>query len=463
MLVCDNTSATDGCSLEGGAPGRNYLGVDRNLQQFVKVVSGCATACAGTGPFTITITPGLYGQKWNSGATPGAWWSSSSMQNSGVENLSINSSGETSGTGGCANDTSCSAFFLNNAFNCWVSNVRSIGGNRNHVWLWESAHNTIQNSYFFGTLAAAQQSYGIEFFIAGDNLVENNVFQQISAPTISGPGMGNVTAYNFGINNLYYQADWMQIAPAWLHDAGANYNLYEGNISTGYWGDAFHGTGGANTAFRNYGTGWEPGKSEDTVPFQNYSYNRFDNAIGNVFGCNNNTSTYPGNCGSPYHTTYQGSAGAGASAEIYDLGSGNSETGTNVVSDPYVATSMMRWGNYDVKNAATRFVSGEVPSGLSDGYANAVPGSTTLPASFFTTKPSWWGSSAWPVIGPDVTTGTVPGVASHVALNPAAICYFSTMSGPQDGSGSVLTFNPSACYNASVVTPPTSLFVITIQ
>jgi len=118
-----------------------------------------------------------------------------------------------------------------------------------------------------------------------------------------------------------------------------------------------------------------------------------------------------------------------------------------VLNDPYTATSMLRWGNYDVVNAATRFVSGENPSGLTDGYANISNPSTTLPASFWTaSKPSWWGSVVWPAIGPDVTKGTVPGVASHVALTPAANCYLTTMGGPADGSGSILNFNGSSCY-----------------
>lgn len=297
------------------------------LMQVVQVIAGCTTTCTGAGPFYITISSGLYGIKWASGQHPGAWWSANNMQNSGLENLTVN------GT----NDTGSwySNVYMTNTFNCWVSNVRSIQGykagdtfsSRNHVWFYIAAHNTIQNSYFYGTNGAAQQSYGNEMYFAVDNLIQNNIYQQIVAPIINGASMGNVIFANFGIDNLDpgLGASWMQIAPAWRHDAGANYNLFEENIETGFWGDIFHGTGGANTALRNYGTGWEPGKTSDTVPFQDYSYNRFDNAIGNVWGCNNNTTTYPGNCNVvspsvPYHTTYQTQKGTDASAAIYDLG-----------------------------------------------------------------------------------------------------------------------------------------------
>ena len=449
MLICDNMSA-DGCSLEGGAPGRTTGGVDRNLIQFVKVVSGCSSACKGAGPFSVTITPGLYGIAWRSSQSPGAWWSSNSMQNSGIENLTVNSLAVQTST------QSGTMFF--NAFNCWMNNVRSISPNRNHVWLYQAAHDTVQNSYFFGTQNSASVSYGVESFMSGDNLVVNNIFQQVTGPIVLGPTLGSVFAYNFGINYPYTVSDWM-IQDSLRHDAGALYNLFEGNISEGFGEDAFHGTGGANTTFRNYLLGWATGKAVNTVAFQLYSYNRFENVIGNVLGCNNATSTFPGNCGSPYATSYQTSEGAGPSNSIYDLGAGDTEGSEVVKADPYTTTSLMRWGNYDVLNAAVRWQSSEVPSGLKDGYANPVPASQTLPGSFWLTgKPTWWGSVQWPPIGPDVTGGNIPGVAGHAYLNPAANCYLSTMVGPASGTGSVLTFNASNCYaNSLSPAPPQNL------
>jgi hypothetical protein len=458
MLICDNTSPTDGCSLEGTSPGRcasgawgapcpSGAGTERNLIQIVKVVSGCTSGCSGAGPFNVTITPGLYGQKWNAAQAPGAWWSSNNMQNAGVEDLSIDSTAVGTSTE--------SGIYFDNAFNCWASNVRSISPNRNHVWFWQSAHITVQNSYFFGTQNEMSQSYGIESFIASDNLVVNNIFQQVTQPVVMGPAQGIVFAYNFAIHDTYYTPAWLQQGFAYRHDAGTLYNLSEGNLTSGYWEDVFHGTGGANTTFRNYAVGWEAGRSEDTVPVQLFAYNRFENFIGNVLGCNNATSAYPGNCGAPYHTAYETHGGVGQGGSIYDLNAGNSESATRVLPDPYVETSLMRWGNYDVVNAATRFVTSEVPSGLTDGYANPVPASQALPASFWTTKPSWWGSIPWPAIGPDVTGGNVPGVAGHVYLNPAANCYLTTLGGPADGSGSVLPFNAKNCYGSTASTSPT--------
>jgi hypothetical protein len=78
----------------------------------------------------------------------------------------------------------------------------------------------------------------------------------------------------------------------------------------------------------------------------------------------------------------------------------------------------------------------------------------TLPASFYlSSKPSWWGSMAYPATGPDVTGGTGPG--GHSYGNPAQACYIKVMGGSDGGAGGPLPFNASKCYGtASNVTPP---------
>ena len=460
FFICDNTTAP--CSLEGGAPGRTIGGVDRNQVQIVRIVSGCANTCTGSGPFSLAITPGLYAANWRASQSPGAWWSPS-IQNSGVENLSI----DNTNSGGYSGVT----FF--SAFGCWASGIRSLNANRNHVWLWQSAHVTIQNSYFYGTKNDAAQSYGVESFIASDNLVVNNIFQKVTAPIMMGPAQGSVFAYNFAVNDLFYVATWMQQAVAIGHDAGSMYNLFEGNNLSGFWGDVFHGTSGLNTAFRNRAAGWEPGKTGSTVPFQLESYNRYGNVIGNVFG-------QPG-----YHTKYQTSLGTGASAAIYDLGAGNLEGSVTVPNDPKVASTLLRWGNYDTVTNAVRWCGNssspgwsttcgsvsEIPTGLSDGYANTVPASTTLPASFvYASKPSWWpAGKAWPLNGPDVSGGNLPGLGGYANSTPAQDCYANVMNGTSDGTGVALTFNASTCYASGSSTgstgntqpaPPTNLIAI---
>jgi hypothetical protein len=122
----------------------------------------------------------------------------------------------------------------------------------------------------------------------------------------------------------------------------------------------------------------------------------------------------------------------------------------------------MRWGNYDTATNTVRWVSSEVPSALSP-YGNAVPASQTLPASFYlSVKPSWFGSIAWPAIGPEVTGGNISGAGGHANMNPAMACYVNVMGGSANGTGNVLTFNASSCYASSsgitvTVAAPTNL------
>jgi hypothetical protein len=455
FFVCDNTSAP--CSLEGGSPGRNIGGVDRNQIQIVKVVSGCASGCSGSGPFTITITPGIYAANYRSSQSPGAWWISF-LQNAGVENLSV----DLSASGGY------SGFVFTDAANCWVSGVRSLKANRNHVWLMQAAHVTVQNSYFFGTQNSAAQSYGVESYIASDNLVVNNIFQQVTSPIMMGPSQGSAFAFNYTNNNSYYSATWMMPSIMGGHDAGGIYNLYEGNVGTSWLADVFHGTSGLNTIFRNRFAGWDFNRLTNTVPIVLFSYNRYNNFIGNVLG-------QPG-----YHSLYQTSLGTGATTSIFDFGSGNAEGSVAIHGDPLVASTALRWGNYDTVTSTVRWCGdssslgwsttcasvSEIPSKLTDIYANPVPGSTNLPPSLlYPSIPKWWpAGKPWPLIGPDVSSGNITGLAGHANTNPAQDCYANVMAGPSDGAGIPLTFNASACYaggstsgSTTQPAPPTNL------
>ncbi len=126
-----------------------------------------------------------------------------------------------------------------------------------------------------------------------------------------------------------------------------------------------------------------------------------------------------------------------------------------MVSDSITASTLMRWGNYDTVNKAARWVSSEVPSGLSL-YANAVPSGQSLPPSLYqSAKPSWWGTMPWPAAGPDVTGGSDP--TGHVYANPAQACYTTTMGGTAAGTGSALSFNANNCYGGNLIAPPTNL------
>jgi hypothetical protein len=419
VFVCD---AGGVCATEGpGGTGRS----GRVQEQIVKV-----TAISGN---TVTITPGLYMPNWRSSQSPAAWWSSAvPITMSGIEDLSVNH--QNSGS-------SMSGVYFFNAYNCWMKNVKSLNGNRNHVWLYQSAHVTVRDSYFYGTQNAASQSYGIETYMNSDSLVENNIFQHVTVGMMTGGSTsGTVFAYNYSLDDYYNVASWMQ-SSSYFHAGGIGFVLFEGNDGIGFTADAIHGTADFGTVFRNLFTGWEPGKSQQTVPIHIYTYNRYMNVLGNVLGR------------SGYHNRYESAApsGTGGNTAIYTLGwSGNGgSTDSGVPNDSRVKTTLFRWGNYDVVNGAVVWNAAEVPSTVSP-YGNPVPGSQTLPASLYLPgKPSWWGAVPWPPIGPDVTGGQDP--SGHAYKLPAHLCYDLTSK-----TGGILNFNAAACYSSvQDTTPPT--------
>jgi hypothetical protein len=419
FFVCEETDAS--CSLQGGNGGRVIDGVLRSQIQIVQV-----TAVSGS---TYTITPGLYSPNWRTSQSPGAWWATKPVQNAGLEDLSV----DASNSGGQMNVA------IYNAMNDWVRGVRLVRTctcERDLVQLNMAAHCTVADSYFYGT-EGQSVNYGVEAYGASDDLVENNVFQHVVAPMVIQPSLGSVYAYNYAINDTYADSEgihWVQDEFI-QHNAGVEFQLYEGNVGPGFGGDVFHGNQLMNTLFRNYFLGTDPGRPDDTTAVSLESYIRYMNIVGNVLGTPGTT------------TIYQVTAGPGADDTVFNLGGGNTEAPVTVAADPLVVSTLLRWGNYDTASAAVRFDTSEVPSGVTP-YGNAVPATQTLPASFFlASKPAWWASTkAWPPIGPDVTGGNLAGLGGHANTIPAEDCFLGPMGGPADGGGDVLTFSASACY-----------------
>jgi len=385
-----------GCNIPG-RPGRPQ-------QQIVTVT--------GINGNTVTISPGLYMPNWRAAQSPGAWWSSAlPVTGVGIENMTLDHSASV-GFG---------AVYFYNATKCWMSNVRSLNAHDHHVALYQSNHLTVRDSYFYGTQAGLEQSYGPGGYEASDILVENNIGQNVASFMMSETNQGSVFGYNFSTIDYFgfpSNLDWAQ-ASSYQHAPGNNYLLWEGNVGFGLTEDNYHGPAHFITAFRNRWTGWESGKLEQTVPVDIYSFNRYTNLLGNVLGL------------SGFATNYQAQVGDGSGISvcyhsIYATGwGGNCNPGGNgwPADDARVSTTLMRWGNYDTVTGGNRFVSGEVPSGLSL-YANAVPSSNSLPSSFYLHgKPSWFGSVPFPAIGPDVSGGNMAGVGGRANKIPAQQCF----------------------------------------
>jgi len=419
-------------------------------------------ACAsGTG---ITISPGLYDADWSTSKTPQAWWATSPVTKAGVEGLTVDATNiVTNGIVGIA---------FHNANNSWVKGVTTIDTQAEQVTDTYSDHLTMQRSYHFLTQTYANGSYGYGCFNSSDNLVENNIFQAIASPRIYIGCEGTVFAYNYDTFNFYSTPGGLNQNMAGDHGPGANYNLDEGNIGNQHLSDVVHGTRQFNTDFRNYMFGpsqtcWLSASNTATSytalstgtfgactfalsPVILQSFGRFMNEIGNVLGTTGTNTTY--------NTT--------GSQPVYAIGLGSTSSGVTVPPDSNVTTTTMLWANCDPTNGGAggtpfttcQYNSGEVPSGISGtqaAFANPVPATHVLPASFYySSKPAWWPSGKiWPAIGPDVTGGNLSGVNGLANTNPAEDCY-NFMGGPSNGvSTSALIFNETTCYSTINPTP----------
>jgi hypothetical protein len=434
----DNSAASSApgrnCSTAGTvtncAGGDNF---DRNQVQIVQV-----TSVSGGGPYTVGITPGLYSPNWTSGQNPGAWWATAPIQNVGLENFSIDHTLSTGESG----------VLFYNCLNCWMKDIRSIKANRNHVWMVYSAHDTVQDSYFYQTQSSSSQSYGVESWLGSDHLVTNNIFQQVTSPRLAGNEMGSVFSYNYTISNNYITPNQWQQCGYLSHDAFGMFNLIEGNVTDCIQVDDIHGSNAFTTIFRNQATGRDScttsggsgscPKTQQTLAIIGMAGGRYLNILANILGT------------AAYHNTYQANypTTTNFNTSIYSFGwSGTQATqffysGTSGPSIPNDSTQIgtaYRWGNYDTVNGSTQFNFAEVPTtGL---YAQPLPSVTSFPNSLYLSAAPQSFTDAglpWPGIGPDITGAIGPG--NHVNLNPAANCYLNTMAGPANGSGGVLAF-----------------------
>lgn len=476
VYICD--SATSGCTIESsGSHNGRYIGGVYHSQQQVVYITGVSGS--GSGPYTVTISPGVYFNNIRSDQSPGSWWTGT-VQNDGLENMTVDHS-QTSGN---------TALAMYGCYQCWVKNVRSLYAGRDHIFVFQSLNDVIRDSYFYQSQSHGSESYGIEINESSALLAENNIFQQVTNPLLFGQGSGSAVGYNYSVGEGFSNENAETSTAG--HNAGNGMNLWEGNDFFGIWSDSVWGSSAASTSFRNMLRGWQGDKTAYTFPILLTSWNRVVNVVGNVLGQPGFASNYES-----YATSSSGgvNGGSAANTSIYVLGwSGNSSTAACTappVCDPAVRSTLMRWGNYDTATSATKWDATEA-SPTTVPYVNANFTSSyfstlahTLPASLYrSSKPSWWpAAKAWPPIGPDVSSGnlgicsgTYAGAqatvssqctggswssawAAHANSIPAQDCYLNVMHGLPDGTGNVLNFDASLCYASGGAGPasPTGL------
>jgi len=409
---------------------------------------------------TVTIAPGLYSAYTN---VPIALPFTMSASYAGVENLQV-----------YANNTGYAANFgMSACAYCWVKGVESNYADGDHVSVYWGYRDEIRDSYFSNAFLHTPGAYDSDIQIAlktSATLIENNILERTHVSIMFEWGAaGNVASYNYTMGEFDIGSPDFVIGGIDFHGAHPQFNLLEGNVATVIEPDSIWGTSSHTTAFRNWVVGTNricaPSSGRGAVNcsgtnglygFQgaramDISYlSTRNNFVGNVVGSTqmqsmpaygSSTMAQVASVEYPavriYDTTAYGwSFGYG---EASDDGT-SSGCGGGVAPCHLAGTSStdLLHGNYNNIGTLIPWVAGLTK---------------TLPASFYlSSKPSWWGSMAYPATGPDVTGGTGPG--GHSYGNPAQACYIKVMGGSDGGAGGPLPFNAGKCYGTtSNVTP----------
>jgi len=436
----DNNSVTicavqPTCSLDAAGP----------VAAQIQVV--LVTGISGSGPYTLTISPGLYMPNWTSARTPFASGGGSTY-GEGLEGGTIN------GT----NSTTTDVAPLSNTYGSWVVGTRFIGGHNDILRLSNAKNCLVMSNYFYSAVdLSGALPENIIINQDSDNLIMNNIFQIGPAPYAEAGSVGDVIAFNYardGYSNSGNETFMGNVTVA--HDPGESFFLWEGNQLASIQDDSAHGSHNLDTTFRNLISADDPPyrTSSGIVARMEGGYARFMNDIGNVLG-SGNVSTY-------LETPVSGSGNSVFSVGVW----------ANGPSDNVAAATALRWGNYDTVTAAVRWCgnsassgwsttcgsASEIPTALSGAavaFSNPVPSGTSLPPSFFMptsahpnggTGLSWWKVCAdyptcstsqtqpFPPIGPEVSGGSVIGgynYNGHAYDIPAAIAWKNL---PVDGA-----------------------------
>jgi hypothetical protein len=446
-----------------------------------------ATAISGSGPYTVTLNHPLMHPNWAASQSPQAWWGPTTITNAGVENVLIDVSA-----------VSSSCVSINTASYVWVKGIACDTANFFHVYAYVASNFVVRDSYFYWTKNAGTTSYGIgSGGQVGNALLENNILQGIVDPlNVNGTCTGCVFAYNFAVNQ-YDGASNVMFASSPMHSAATDYILEEGNIGSASYQDNTHGPHLADTFFRNYFTGYETNNgsatNNATIPVTVGAFSRYNNYLANVLGTAGYHTIYQ--CIPSSSTTRFCAVDAGSYpgyVHIWDLGfSDQSQSDFSNTpaepDDPLAASSLFRYGNYDVVNNKVQWNAAEVPT-ADPNFPNPVPAADAFPSSFYNgvssafancgTGLSFWKNPTtgtcppYPSVGPDVANGDIgmctsgtyqwsralsssqcAGGSFNASVNggygnsnPAMRCYLNQMGGTPDGTGPMLTFNPAGCY-----------------
>jgi hypothetical protein len=324
------------------------------------------------------------------------------IQYAGVEDIKLN---------GWSTARAIPHIRISGALHCWVKNVETYNtpdvAKAFPIYMEHSYGNEIRDSYFhYGQGNGSDRNYGIGlFFSTSDNKIENNIFRE-NRHSISqeGGGSGNAFLYNYIDDN--YSDDRTYVgSPCGNHGAHPYMTLYEGNIIShmvvdDVWGSSSHGV-----FFRNWLWGDETGNFPAfTTAEPDWGFSALDlqlqqnyySVVGNVMG---KTGLHTNWSNADIYVAKCGWSASRNKPSVYTFG-----CDFNGSFSSSVWNTTIKHGNYDFKT-------------LGVAHWDGGPDRTLKNSMYYTTKPAFYGNTAWPSIGPDIS--------KYGNDNPAKIRYDS--------------------------------------
>ena len=351
---------------------------------------------------TVGISRPLY-YTFKSSLRPHIMALSMGAQKAGVEHIKL---------WGFSNSRSDPHINVNGCIYCWVSGVETYNtpdvAKAYPIYMQVSYGSEIRDSYFhYGQGNGSDRNYGIGFFGPNsDHKVENNIYRENRhGYSLEGGGTGIVFLYNY-VDDLHTDDLSYLAAPYSSHGAHPYMNLFEGNVISHFVADNYWGSSSHTTLFRNWLWGDETGNfsgfsssapSFGFVALEIGSYQTYYSVVGNVLG---HTGLHTNWSNATVFSAGCNWSSAPGSPTVYGLGCDSSSE-----SGPYQASvrnTAILHGNYDYKTGGVAFWDG--------GSAQALKASM-----YYSTKPAFFGTCAWPAFGPDLSpiTNTLPAKARY--------------------------------------------------
>ncbi len=338
-------------------------------------VRGQLTRVTAKSGSTLTISPGLY---WthSTSRSPKAHKLTAKVANVGVEDLKVN----------LTNSSAPFGVYVQQADRCWVKNVSIIQMSNYGIYLAYGFESEIRHCDVRNRKAGGSNGAGILLERSTASLMEDNIlvgaFPILEANFMS---TGNVFAYNYCDDSTVFGTQGGAIDTN--HGPHNSFNLYEGNIAPNLQCDGYFGSASDDTVFRNWLTGTSPG-ADNRQPILLQRFTRNYSIVGNILG--KSGQSYPG---------------------IYSFGLPNMGNGSSTgVAQLSIGTLWADWGK---SPGASGFQELDLDVQLTtvlkanyDASTGSIPllealGTDSLPNSLYqSSKPSWFGSLAWPAFSP---------------------------------------------------------------